>query len=213
MGRLSTMAGIGAAVLALSGEEADAQFGCRVRIHDRWLHRSYIPFGYAGPMVVLHRGIPVGGNYFGGYLSTGNLHIDFSSYEVMPQPVFYPAPVVRGYVGYQPVHYRPAVPYEEMTARHYPRGVTEEDGEDALYHSLDSMREPFRWKKYVKARDGEFLQVDAIIGRKILDVVPAVEEAERRSRAFSGYEYIPVIANDFDTVSEIEGAVRQAVRR
>src|SRR3989344_164179 len=161
MGRLSAMAGIGAAVLALSGEEADAQFGCSVIINDRWVHRNYVPFGYVGPMVFIHRGIPVGGNYLGGHFNTGRFRIDFSRYEA--QPPFYPLSGVCRTIPQR---------YEEMVAPHYPRGVTEEDGEDELYRALDGMREPFRWKKYLKACSGEFIQVDAVSGRKIIDVVP-----------------------------------------
>ncbi len=209
---MSTLAGIGASVLALAAGEADAQFACQIRAPGGWVHRNYIPFGYAGDMIIVRRGIPFSGTYFGGHFTTGRLHIDFSSYEAVPQPVFYPAPLVREYVAEYPlvVHER-RILHEERTARHYPRGVTEEDGEDALYRALGGRGE-FRWKKYVRACDGQFLQVDAVVGRKIIDVVPTEEEARRRSWMLPGYEYVPIVVNDFGSADEIRGAVKHETR-
>lgn len=175
--------------------EADAQFLCQIRTPAGWVQQGYIPHGYAGPMVFMRNGYPLAGSYFRGYFRTGGLSLNFSVYEA--QPV-----IVRQYE--REICPPPASP---RRYRHAPRGVTEEEIEDILYHELDESGIYHRWKKYLNICNGRPVRVDAQARSMVIDVVPTEEEAIRRMAAgIRGYR--PLIANEFDTHEEAEGAVK-----
>lgn len=199
MGRLSRWAGATVALLAMSGE-AESQFQCQIRTPAEWVRRSYIPYGYTGPMVLMHRGHPLDGNYFRGYFRTGRLSLDFFRYEaVLPVSRYSDGPDC-----YLPNHQRNSYYPQASSA------ATEESGERILYHELDRAGVPFTWKKYIEGCQKSF-QVDAQAGCAIIDVVKTSGEAVRRAREL-GRNYTPIVAGDFDSKEELEGAVKQKVQ-
>lgn len=158
-------------------------------------YHSYIPRGFCGPMVYWHARKPFYGFYSSGFFVAPHVRINLVGYErIVRVPVYQ--------------QYEIREPQRDFDSERF-RGATENDGERELFRLLDRSGVEFGWRKYVKGGNGRHYQVDAIVGRRILDVVPTESGVSERSREIKGYEYHGIPTNRFNTKGEIIGGVRQ----